>query len=128
MFYINRIFYSPTILAAKLTILLQLKRIFVPTKCGLVFWLIQTLVWLNVSFYLANVLSVIFQCSPVHKAWNKSIQGTCVDTNLNLIVTGAINVLSDVLILLLPLWTIWHLKLPIQKKLSVSVAFAAGIL
>lgn len=32
--------------------------IFVPPKRGLVFWLIQALVGLNVSFYLANVLSV----------------------------------------------------------------------
>lgn len=126
--YINRVCYSPTILAAKVTVLVQLMRIFVPLKRGLVYRIIQTLIWLNISFYLANVLSVILQCSPVPKAWNASIQGHCVNTNLNLIVTGTINVISDVLILLLPLWTIWHLKLPIQKKLSVSAAFAAGIL
>lgn len=128
LLYVNRTFYSPTILAAKLTILLQIMRIFVPTKRGLVFRLIQILIWLNVSFYTANVLSVIFQCVPGPTAWNASITGACVDTNINLIVTGTINVLSDVLILLLPLWTIWHLKLPVQKKLSVSAVFAAGIL
>lgn len=66
LLYINRLWYSPTILAAKLTILLQLMRIFVPTKRGLVYWLIQTLIWLNVCFYAANVLSVIFQCHPVY--------------------------------------------------------------
>lgn len=127
LYYINRIFYSPTILAAKLTILLQLMRIFAPIKRGLVYWLIQALIWLNAGFYLANVLSVIFQCTPVRKAWNPSMPGVCVDTNLNLVVTGAINVLSDALILLLPLWTIWHLKMPTQRKLGVSVVFAAGI-
>lgn len=47
---------------------LQIMRIFVPTKRGLVFRLIQILIWLNVSFYTANVLSVIFQCVPVPKA------------------------------------------------------------
>ena len=99
-----------------------------PTKRGLVFWLIQILIWLNASFYLANVLSFVFQCNPVPKAWDASIKGSCINTNINLIVTGATNVLSDILILLLPLWTIWHLKLPFQKKLSVSAAFTAGIL
>ena len=103
-------------------------RIFVPTKRGLVFRLFQILVWLNVSFYVANVLSVIFQCTPVPKVWNTSMPGTCINTSLNFIITGVINVVSDVLIMLLPLWTIWHLKLPIQKKLSVSTVFAAGIL
>jgi hypothetical protein len=47
---------------------------------------------------------------------------------VNFLASGIINVLSDILILILPLWTIWHLKMPIQKKLSVSAAFAAGIL
>ena len=103
-------------------------RIFVPTKHGLVYWLIQAFMWLNVLFYTANVLSVIFQCSPIHKAWSSSTQGHCVDTNLNLVVTGTINVISDVLILILPLWTIWHLKMNVRAKLSVSVVFVAGIL
>ncbi len=128
LFYINRIFYSPTILTAKLTILLQMMRIFVPTKRGLVYWLIQAFMWLNVLFYTGNVLSIIFQCSPIHKAWISSTPGHCVDTNLNLVVTGTINVISDVLILILPLWTIWHLKMDIRAKLSVSVVFVAGIL
>ena len=128
LLYINRVWYSPTILAAKLTILLQLMRIFVPTKRGLVYWLIQTLIWLNVCFYSANVLSVIFQCQPVHKAWVSSAPGKCVDTDLNLVITGSINVISDILILLLPLWTIWHLRMPIRAKVNVSIAFGAGIL
>lgn len=127
LFYVNRIFYSPTILTAKLTILLQMMRIFVPTKRGLVYWLIQAFMWLNVLFYTANVLSVIFQCSLINKAWISSTPGHCVDTNLNLVVTGTINVISDVLILILPLWTIWHLKMNIRAKLSVSVVFVAGI-
>lgn len=128
LFYINRIIYSPTILAAKLTILLQLIRIFAPSKRGLVYRLFQSLIWLNACFYIANVLSVIFQCSPIDKAWLASTPGSCVDTNLNLVITGSINVISDVLILLLPLWTIWHLELPVRAKLGVSVAFGAGIL
>ena len=103
-------------------------RIFVPTKRGLVYQLIQILIWLNVSFYLANVLSIIFHCTPVQKAWIPSIHGVCTNANLNLIVTGTINVLSDILILILPIWTIWHLRISVEKKLSVSSVFAAGIL
>lgn len=86
------------------------------------------MIWLNICFYLANVLSVIFQCNPVRKAWDTTTTGACIDTNLNFVITGVINVISDVLILLLPLWTIWHLKLPMQKKLTVSAAFATGVL
>ena len=126
--YINRLFYSPTILAAKVTILLQLQRIFVsPTKRGLVFWAIQISLWLNVGFYVANVISVVVQCQPIAKAWDASLPGTCLDSRLNFIVTGVINVVSDVVILLRPLWAIWHLRMSIKKKLSVSTVFAVGI-
>ncbi|KAL2037557.1 hypothetical protein N7G274_009669 [Stereocaulon virgatum] len=125
--YFTRVYYAPTILAAKLTILLQLMRIFVTTKRGLVFRLIQFLIWSNVCFYIGHLLVIIFQCTPVPKAWNASIGGHCIAKNVGLLASSTINVLSDVLILILPLWTIWHLKMPIQKKVSVSAAFAAGI-
>ncbi|KAL8722274.1 MAG: hypothetical protein Q9225_001221, partial [Loekoesia sp. 1 TL-2023] len=130
LFYVNRIFYLPTILAAKLTILFQLLRIFVPpiAKRGLIAFLAHTLIALNIVFYAANVLSSIFLCNPIEKAWNKFSPGTCVSANLNLVSTGSINVVSDVLILFLPLWSIWHLGMPIRERLGVSVVFAAGVL
>ena len=75
------------------------------------------------------MLSVIFQCSPIRKAWlGPAVAGHCVDTNLNLVITGSINVVSDVLILMLPIWTIWHLNMSMKAKASVMAAFAVGIL
>lgn len=128
LLYVNRIFYSPTILAAKLTILLQLIRLFERTKSILVFRLFKTLIWLNVLFYAANILTVIWQCTPIHKAWDgSSIPGTCINTNLNFMITGSINVLSDLLILILPLWVVWHLRMPIQMKTNISTIFAVGV-
>ena len=104
-------------------------RIFVPRNTrGLVFWMIQGLIALNTCFYLANDLSILFQCNPIPKVWDSSIDGTCVNTSLNFITTGVINVISDALIFALPLWAIWHLQMPIKKKLSVSAIFATGIL
>lgn len=105
-------------------------RIFVPRGIrDVVFWMIQGLIALNVCFYLANELTIAFQCNPIAKAWDSSIPGKCILTSLNPIITSVINVLSDVLILALPIWAIWHLqKVPTKKKLSVSAIFATGIL
>ena len=108
--------------------MVQVICIFAPTNRGLVYRITHTLIWLNVIFYVANVLTVIFQCSPISKAWDRSIAGKCINTNQNQIGTGTINVISDLLILFLPLWAIWHLQLPVQKKISVSSIFAVGIL
>lgn len=113
---------------AKVTVLLQIMRLFVATKQGLVYWTIQVVIWLNVLFYLANLLAIIFQCTPVEKAWNPVLDGTCFNTVVNFIVTTALNIVSDFMILLLPLWAIWHLQIPLPKKLGVASIFAVGIL
>ena len=41
--------------------------------------------------------------------------------------TAVINSLSDWIILVLPLWAIWRLKMPLQRKLSLFAVFATGI-
>ena len=120
--------YSPTLLLSKLTLLFQLERMFTPTKTGAVFLVIRGLVWLNVGFYIANILSIIFQCTPVQKAWKPSLPGKCLNSEINYIVTSGINILSDVSILILPLWAIRHLQVPLSRKLGVAAIFAAGIL
>jgi hypothetical protein len=115
-------------MVAKVTVLLQIKRIFVTSKRDILYWCIQVSIFLNVFFYLANVLSIIFQCTPVQKAWNPTLDGGCFNTAVNFIVTAGLNIGSDLMILLLPLWAIWHLQIPLQRKLGVALIFATGIL
>ena len=44
------------------------------------------------------------------------------------IASGAFNLVLDVLVLVLPIYAIWRLKLPIQRKLSTAAVFAIGTL
>ena len=123
------IVYGPTIWLAKLTVLLQYKHIFTPTKKpAIVYWSIHALIWGNFLFYFADTLVVILQCRPRAKIWNFLLPGTCLNGTANFIVTGSWNVLSDSLILALPLYAIWQLKMPLKRKVSVGAVFATGLL
>ncbi|MCJ1396407.1 hypothetical protein MMC18_009297 [Xylographa bjoerkii] len=118
--------YVPTIYLTKLSIILQCIKIFAPAKKGAIYWTSQFLIWFNAMFYLAIFLSNIFQCWPVSAAWLPARNSTCINVNFSIIVSAAINVLSDFAILILPLYAIWHLQMPKQRKISVSFAFLAG--
>ena len=125
---LGSIFYGPSVYLAKASVLLQLQHIFVPNKRTGLWWMIQMLLWVNLTFYLADTLVQILQCLPREKIWNPSLPGTCINSYANFIATGSLNVVSDFTILLLPAWSIWHLHLPLKRKLTVSAVFATGLL
>ena len=85
---------------------------------------ILTLLWLLVK----NLVGA-FQCTPVRKAWEKSIPGHCpVNFIHNVLGAQAFNVLFDIVILALPIAQLYKLQLPLYKKIGVMAIFAVGIL
>ena len=45
----------------------------------------------------------------------------------NCLLTATLNTISDWIILILPIWAIWRLKMPLRRKLGVSAVFGTGI-
>jgi hypothetical protein len=99
-------------------------------KSGLVYWACHTLIWSNLAFYISILLTLIFECHPISEVWNPTyVYGNhCIDRNMVLFVSSAVNVLSDLLNILLPLWATWHLQMAPKRKLGVSAIFATGLL
>lgn len=122
------IIYCPTILGAKVAMLLQMKRMFVVSKKGKLYWLHEVLLWTNVPCYLAITLSFILACVPRQKLWEPDLPGRCISSNGSLIASSAINVVSDITMLLFPLMVIMRLQLPSRTKLILGMVFGTGIL
>ena len=115
----------------KLSILLQYSRIFNPAgKRSLPLLVtIQLSIWSIVIFYLVQTFFTIFQCNPRQKIWNKLITtGHCYDIYAMDKATGVFNVISDFVILVLPMSSIWRLQMALRKKLLISGVFAVGFL
>lgn len=124
---VAEIIYGPVTFAAKWSVLLQQRRIFAPTKRGGVYWTINVLTYMTFAFYLATTFSFIFQCWPREAIWNLRVKGTCIDAIAATFSCGVINLLSDTATLALPLWAIWHLQMPIKRKLPVYAIFGTGL-
>jgi len=115
----------------KLSILLQYQRIFVPTKKGNMFIYvgIHLCIWSNLIFYLVETVFEIAVCTPRKKIWNPLMTtGHCFNTNATFLATGGFNVISDFAILILPMPSVWKLRMPLKKKILMTTIFATGLL
>lgn len=124
----SQIVYGPLIFVTKLSILLLYLRAFTPAFKSKTYVFIQVLLWFNFFFYLGDTLLKIFECTPREKIWNPRLPGHCVNINIPLLVASAINVVSDLSILLLPMVCVWRLQMRRAKKLGICAIFAAGSL
>lgn len=74
----------------------------------------------------AAVFATVFQCSPVPRAWDKSISGTCISIEGNWYANAGFSIATDVIILVLPMSLIIKLKLPLGDKIAVLGVFLLG--
>ncbi|PHH65878.1 hypothetical protein CDD81_1247 [Ophiocordyceps australis] len=122
--------YGSCIMCLKVAILVDWLHLFVPTgKRNGMFWAIHIVIWSNVIFYMSSEVVDIVQCHPMEKIWNPFYKGgSCpVDIRLNNLLGVVINLVSDLTILALPQWTIWHLKMSKKRKIGISILFTIGI-
>jgi len=98
-------------------------------RTGFIYWAAHALIWGNLAFYISVFFTTVLQCVPQDKIWDpEHIGGHCINFNIAYIATGAVNVLSDFLILILPLLAIWRLHLALARKLGISAVFATGLM
>ena len=126
---IGQALYVIGITFCKLSILFQFLRIFVPTRHGNagMFWCTTALMLLNVMFYISEFFLIIMECSPRARIWNLKIPGTCISTT-NITHTAGFNVISDLIILVLPLAKVWRLQMSMRRKLGISLIFSTGLM
>lgn len=71
----------------------------------------------------------IFACSPREAFWNPLIKDSrCINNEIRILFTRGYNVISDIIILILPLRAVWKLWIPTRKKIEIVFLFAIGLL
>ncbi|KAI1373050.1 hypothetical protein F4677DRAFT_462617 [Hypoxylon crocopeplum] len=84
---------------------------------------------LIILWALAAILSAFFICQPFAFNWDKSIEGgTCGNPMVSWIVTGVLNMVSDLIILIMPMPYVLGLELALPKRLVLAATFGIGIL
>ncbi|PHH91004.1 hypothetical protein CDD83_1982 [Cordyceps sp. RAO-2017] len=126
LFSIIEIVARISIFFTKLSILLLYLRYFCPSgaRRGWIFYSTLFVIAFNALYCIALVLVVRLQCVGQPQAVVQA--GTCINHYLVLVTASAINVVTDLLILLIPLIAVWHLRLPQRRKLGLLLVFAVG--
>ncbi|KAH8907463.1 hypothetical protein BR93DRAFT_878188 [Coniochaeta sp. PMI_546] len=73
-----------------------------------------------------GILGALLLCRPFALNWDKTLPGTCGDNRLFYMWLGAINVVAEAVILLLPVPFLYRLQMKTFKKLVVMGLFSVG--
>jgi len=122
--YTAQIVYTVLVPFIKTSIILQYLRIFQPPwKLSFMYIGCWTVQWSMTIGYIVCLFLSIFLCTPRAKFWSPLSTGHCLNTGRIETTTGAFNVASDFLLLLLPQYEIWKLHISRRKKMGVSAVF-----
>ena len=130
LLYIHENFYMPSLAMVKLSILLFYARIFPGRTFRRVLYAIGGMVLL---WWTCCQFVIVFQCRPIPDFW-KYREGpagpgvNCIDVSSFFVGQAIPNIATDIVLLILPLPSIWRLQLPVSQRLSLVAIFAVGSL
>ena len=114
------------IMCAKLAVILCYLRISPQRLFRLSLYITMAFV---VGYHISFILALIFACDPVRKSWDATIlTGHCINRSAVYLINGILNVVSDFIILLLPLPMIKKIQMPLRQKILVASFFSVGSL
>ena len=115
--------YKISVASNKTSILLLYRRILAQRTYQA---LVLALLWVVVLFAIATSIAGIFQCIPIDKAWNKDIKGHCYNLVDAWYSNAVFSIVTDILILMLPMHMVWGLQVQRREKLLLASIFGLG--
>ena len=121
----TEVLYTPASTSIKFSVLLLYRRLFPNKRLKIASYCIGVFL---IIFALAQMLSVIFQCTPVAALWDPFSHpgASCDNYRPALILFAAVNALTDIIILCLPLPILWHLHTTKTRRRQLIGVFLLG--
>ncbi|KAH6853957.1 hypothetical protein B0I37DRAFT_410081 [Chaetomium sp. MPI-CAGE-AT-0009] len=124
-FYVSIVLYNASLTATKFTFLLQYHRIFgtgtVRTNIVIVVAIVIIALW-----SISQLMVAIFTCTPIPKFWHPEIPGTCIPSLPFWYFNAAGNIITDIIIFVLPMPALCRLNLRRGQKLGLIAVFSLG--
>lgn len=74
------------------------------------------------------VLETFLLCRPFRYNWEPTLKHTCGNRVASYIASGGLNLLTDIMVLSLPVPMVWALKIPRRNKIILLCLFGVGLL
>jgi hypothetical protein len=116
--------YNLSTLFTKLSILSFYLRFSIDRAFRLAVYIVM---FIAVGYTVPNALLFAWICKPVAFYWDWSIAGgTCINQQAVFDSANILNMSTDFLILLLPIWMLQPLRAPLLKKIGISLVLMTG--
>lgn len=116
--------YPFIVTPAKISILLFYNRIFSTPKFHLLSYAVASIL---IGTGIGVFFSAILQCSPVQFAWDKNIKGgKCFNQTAFFRYVSLPQILTDAVILIMPLPFVWQLQTRMTQKIALTGVFLLG--
>lgn len=87
---------------------------------------VYVVLFIVVGYSLSAGLAFLYLCTPMEKLWNPTVVGTCVNENAAYLASAILNSTTDIIILLLPIWLLWPLRVQLTQKIVVALVLMPG--
>ncbi|KAI0376361.1 integral membrane protein [Hypomontagnella monticulosa] len=124
LYYVAQAFYKLTLNLTKASILLLYLRIFLQRWFRISCYVLLGII---LSYMLATTAASVWQCTPIERAWDKSVEGTCISITGNWYANAGFSIASDIAVLVLPMNPIFKSNLPTKQKWALMIVFTLGI-
>lgn len=117
-FFLVPIHYTAALVASKGAILSLYLNIF---PLGIELRITQGVAIIIIVHRLVGILMIIFQCNPVSNTWNTLFRPNCLDTRDLFEYNCLPNVITNLIMLALPIPTVWSLNASKRLKVGLSI-------
>ncbi|KAF6843690.1 integral membrane, partial [Colletotrichum musicola] len=125
-FWVASFFYVNSLAAVKLTFLFQYRRVLAVPRMRKVY---NALIVLVVIWAMGQGIFVCVACTPLQGFWDPRVQVKCIpNAHYAWFFSAMFNILTDIVIFVLPIPVIRSLKLPASQKAFLFGIFSLGFL
>lgn len=120
-----QVLWSTTVTFVKISLLLLYCKVF-PLTWFL--WSARFVGLLCICYTMGTILAAFLVCQPLAFYWDTTIEGGhCGNEFLSYILTGSINISTDLMVLLLPIPSLIRLEMSLYQRLTLIATFACGL-
>ncbi|KAL8947284.1 MAG: hypothetical protein Q9222_006421, partial [Ikaeria aurantiellina] len=120
----TQVLFGCSITATKLSILFFYHRLF-PFRT---FFIVSLIVGIaSILWWVGLMLTAFLHCQPLAYYWDRSIPGGhCVNDNLIGYAITSVNIVTDLVVLILPIPWLWGMNMAVPKRMAVVGLFILG--
>lgn len=80
------------------------------------------------AWYIITFFCGVFTCIPIRALWDVTVKGRCIHYGQVTLAFGVCNIVTDFIMLGLPLPLVWTLQMPLRQKILLSLTFMGGFM